>query len=129
MARLGKNTTGFLFGKAGRQRAFGRRGNRRLTLLALGAFLLALAPNPVSAEDRTVFGTIVRLDAADRTLTVQDRKGAMWNYTVDRDADIALEDLKEGDTVSVTIGRPTPLNMITAADRLRKGDRVTKIPY
>ena len=27
------------------------------------------------------------------------------------------------------IGRATPLNMITAADLLRKGDRVEKVPY
>jgi hypothetical protein len=53
----------------------------------------------------------------------------MWNYKVDGDAEIALANLKEGDRVSVTIGRATPLNMITAADRLRKGDRVTKIPF
>jgi hypothetical protein len=53
----------------------------------------------------------------------------MWNYKVDRNADIALENFREGDRVSVTIGRATPLNMITAADRLRKGDRVTKIPF
>lgn len=98
-------------------------------VLALGLLLLALASSPACAEERTVFGTIIRLDAAERTLTVQDRKGAMWNFIVDRDADLLLEDLKEGDTVSVTIGRPTPLNMISAADRLRKGDRITKIPY
>lgn len=103
--------------------------NRTLPLLALGGFLLALSANPGFAEERTVFGTIVRLDATDRTLTVQDRKGMLWNYAVDRDAEIALEALSVGDTVSVTIGRATPLNMITAADRLRKGDRVTKIPF
>ncbi len=52
-----------------------------------------------------------------------------WNYKVDRDAGIDLGEFKTGDRVSVTIGRPTPLNMITAADRLRKGDRVIKIPF
>ena len=103
--------------------------NRMLSLLASGALLLAVAVVPASAEERTIFGTIVRLDAADRTLTVQDGKGAMWNYKVDGDAGISLANLKEGDRVSVTIGRATPLNMITAADRLRKGDRVTKIPF
>jgi hypothetical protein len=102
---------------------------RLSALLALGAFLLTWAPIPAQAEERTISGTIVRLDPADRTLTVQDGKGAMWNYKVDRDADIALANLKKGDRVSVTIGRATPLNMITAADRLRKGDRVTKIPF
>jgi len=103
--------------------------NRMLSLLASGAFLLAVAVVPASAEERTIVGTIVRLDAADRTLTVQDGKGAMWNYKVDGDAEISLANLKEGDRVSVTIGRATPLNMITAADRLRKGDRVTQIPF
>jgi len=103
--------------------------NRMLSLLASGALLLAVAVVPAFAEERTIVGTIVRLDSADRTLTVQDGKGAMWNYKVDGDAGISLANLKEGDRVSVTIGRATPLNMITAADRLRKGDRVTKIPF
>ena len=103
--------------------------NRMLSLLASGAFLLAVAVVPASAEERTIVGTIVRLDAEDRTLTVQDGMGAMWNYKVDGDAGISLANLKEGDRVSVTIGRATPLNMITAADRLRKGDRVTRIPF
>jgi hypothetical protein len=107
----------------------GRRVKRLFVLLALGSFLLTWAPIPASAEERTISGTIVRLDASGRTFTVQDGKGVMWNYKVDRNADIALEDFREGDRVSVTIGRATPLNMITAADRLRKGDRVTKIPF
>ena len=107
----------------------GRRVERLFVLLALGAFLLTCAPLPARAEGRTISGTIVRLDAAGRTLTVQDGKGVKWNYMVDRDADIALGDFQEGDRVSVTIGRATPLNMITAADRLRKGDRVTRIPF
>lgn len=98
-------------------------------LVALGAILLAMAAIPATAEERNIVGTIVRLDPAERTLTVKDGKGVAWNYKVDRDAGISLEGLKEGDRVSVTIGRPTPLNMITAADRLRKGDRVTKIPF
>jgi hypothetical protein len=102
---------------------------RLFVLLALGAFLLAMAAVPASSEERTIVGTIIRLDAAGRTLTVEDGKGVKWNYLVDRDADIALENFREGDRVSVTIGRATPLNMITAADRLRKGDRVTKIPF
>jgi len=102
---------------------------RMLLLTALGAFFLATVAIPAPAEERSVVGTIVRLDAAERTLTVKDGKGVAWNYKVDRDAGISLEELKEGDRVSVTIGRPTPLNMITAADRLRKGDRVVKIPF
>ena len=98
---------------------------RLIVLLAFGAFLLTCAPG----EERTISGTIVGLDAAGRTLTVQDGKGVKWNYKVDQDADIDLGNFKEGERVSVSIGRATPLNMITAADRLRKGDRVTKIPF
>ncbi|MGB3398710.1 MAG: hypothetical protein WBA34_00905 [Candidatus Deferrimicrobiaceae bacterium] len=100
-----------------------------LFLLAMGAFLLAKGSVPALAEERTIIGTVVKLDASDRTLTVQDGKGVKWNYIVDRDADIALGGFQEGDRVSVTIGRATPLNMITTADRLRKGDRVRKIPF
>ncbi len=102
---------------------------RMLLLPALGIFLVTWSAIPSSAEERVVVGTIVRLDAAERTLTVKDGKGVAWNYKVDRDAGIPLEPLRVGDRVSVTIGRPTPLNMITAADRLRKGDRVEKIPF
>jgi hypothetical protein len=107
----------------------GRQGMRMLPLLSLGMILLSMVANPATAEEKTVVGTVVRRDAADRTFTVQDGKGVMWNYKVDRDAGIALEDIQEGDRVSVTIGRPTPPNMITAADRLRRGDRVRKIPF
>jgi hypothetical protein len=116
-------------GKPVRNANGGMRVRRALIFLALGALLLAMGAVPAHAEERTVVGTVVMLDASDRTLTVQDGKGVKWNYIVDRDADIALGDFQEGDRVSVTIGRATPLNMITAADRLRKGDRVTKVPY
>lgn len=105
------------------------RVRRALFLLGLGSFLLAIGAVPAFAEERTVVGTIVALDAANGTLTVRDGKGVPWNYKVDRDAGIDLGEFEKGDRVSVTIGRATPLNMITAADRLRKGDRVTKIPY
>lgn len=107
----------------------GRQVMRMLSLLSLGMILLTAAASPATAEERTVVGTVVRHDVADRTFTVRDGMGVMWNYKVDRDAGIALGDIKEGDRVSVTIGRPTPPNMITAADRLRKGDRVKKIPF
>jgi hypothetical protein len=112
-----------------KSRMGGRQVIRTLLLLALGVILLTMVASPATAEEKTVVGTIVRRDAADRTFTVQDGMGVMWNYKVDGDAGIALEDIKEGDRVSVTIGRPTPPNMITAADRLRKGDRVKKIPF
>jgi hypothetical protein len=102
---------------------------RALFFLGLGTFLLAIGAVPALAEERTVVGTIVALDTANRTLTVRDGKGVPWNYKVDRDAGIDLGKFKTGDRVSVTIGRATPLNMITAADRLREGDRVIKIPF
>ena len=103
--------------------------NRLFVLLALGAFLLTWAPLPAPAEERTISGTIVRLDAAGRTLTVQDGKGVKWNYIVDRNADIALMDFHVGDRVSVTIGRGTPLNMITAPGPLREGGGGTRITF
>jgi len=93
-------------------------------VLALGLFL-----GPAAAEERTIVGTIVRLDPAGGTLGVRDAAGASWSYTVDADAGIDLSAFRPGDRVKVSIGRATPLNMITAADRLRKGDRVEKAPY
>ena len=116
-------------GRSIRNAKGGIRALRALFFLGLGTFLLALGAVPAHAEERTVVGTIVALDTANRTLTVKDGKGVPWNYVVDRDAGIDLGEFKEGDRVSVTIGRATPLNMITAADRLRKGDRVIKIPF
>jgi len=116
-------------GRSIRNAKGGIRVRRALFLLGLGTFLLTFGTVPAHAEERTVVGTIVALDTANRTLTVKDGKGVPWNYKVDRDAGIDLKEFKEGDRVSVTIGRATPLNMITAADRLRKGDRVTKIPF
>jgi hypothetical protein len=91
---------------------------------ALGPFL-----GPAIAEERTVVGTIVRLDPARGVLVVRDAAGASWSYTVEGDAGIDLSAFRPGDRVKVSIGRATPLNMITAADPLRKGDRVEKVPY
>ncbi|MGA7104297.1 MAG: hypothetical protein WBX49_03035 [Candidatus Deferrimicrobiaceae bacterium] len=116
-------------GKPVRNANGGMTVRRALFFLAMGTFLLAIGAVPALAEERTIVGTVVKLDASDRTLTVKDGKGVAWNYQVDRDAGIDLGDFKTGDRVSVTIGRATPLNMITAADRLRKGDRVRKIPF
>jgi hypothetical protein len=91
--------------------------------------LLGAAPLPAAAEERSVTGTIVRLDPAGGVLTVRDGAGASWSYKVETDAGIDLSGFRPGDRVKVTIGRATPLNMITAADPLRKGDRVEKVPY
>lgn len=81
---------------------------------------------PAFAEGRTVTGTIVRIDAGAGAFTVKDAAGAAWSYKVEPDAGIDLGAFREGDRVSVTIARATPLNMNTAADRVRKGDRVWK---
>ena len=87
------------------------------------------ASMPAFAEGRTVAGEIARIDAAAGTFTVKDAAGAAWSYKVDPDAGIDLGPFREGDRVAVTIARPTPLNMVTAADLLRKGDRVEKAGY
>ncbi len=95
----------------------------------VAAFALALLLGPAVAEERTVVGTIVRLDPARGVLVVRDPAGASWSYKVEADAGIDLSAFRKGDRVKVSIGRATPLNMITAADPLRKGDRVEKVPY
>ena len=93
-------------------------------VFALGLFL-----GPAAAEERTVVGTIVGLDPAEGALAVRDAAGASWSYKVEPDAGFDLSAFRIGDRVKVSIGRATPLNMITAADPLRKGDRVEKVPY
>ena len=102
---------------------------RIIVSFLVAAFALALFPGPAAAEERTVVGTIVRLDPAGGDLVVRDAAGASWRYKVEAAAGIDLSGLRRGDRVKVTIGRATPLNMITAADLLRKGDRVEKAPY
>lgn len=80
-------------------------------------------------EEKSVTGTLVRLDREERSLTVEDGMGGRWNFLVDRDAEIDLAALREGLKVQVTIARGTPPNMISAADRIRKGDRIEPVPY
>ena len=102
----------------------------RIILSFLAAvFALGLFLEPVVAEERTVEGTIVRLDPGGGALVVRDAAGASWSYKVEADAGIDLSVFRPGDRVKVSIGRATPINMITAADLLRKGDRVEKAPY
>ena len=102
----------------------------RITLFLLAAvFALGLFPGTAFAEERSVVGTIVRLDPAGGVLVVRDAAGAAWSYKVEEDAGIDLSAFRPGDRVKVSIGRATPLNMIPAADPLRKGDRVEKAPY
>ena len=102
---------------------------RIIASVLVAAFALALFPAPAAAEERTVLGTIVRLDPAEGVLVVRDAAGASWSYKVEADAGIDLSAFRRGDRVRVSIGRATPLNMITAADLLRKGDRVEVAPY
>ena len=80
-------------------------------------------------EERSVTGTLVRLDREERSLTVEDGMGVRWNFLVDKDAGIDLAALRGGSKVRVTIARWTPPNMISAADRIRKGDRVEPVSY
>src|SRR5512141_140305 len=102
----------------------------RITLSFLVAvFALRLFLAPAVAEERTLVGTISRLDFAGGVLVVRDDAGASWSYKVEADAGIDLSVFRPGDRVKVSIGRATPLNMITAADPLRKGDRIEKVPY
>jgi hypothetical protein len=107
----------------------GRLPARIIVPVLVAAFALALFVGPAAAEERTVVGTIVRVDPAGGVLAVRDAAGAVWSYKVEADAGIDLSALRQGDRVKVSIGRATPLNMITAADLLRKGDRVEKAPY
>ena len=102
---------------------------RIIVSFLVAAFAPGLFPGTAAAEDRTVVGTIVRLDPAGGVLVVRDAAGASWSYKVEADAGIDMSVFRPGDRVKVTIGRATPLNMITAADLLRKGDRVEKAPY
>ena len=102
---------------------------RIIVSILVAAFALVLILGPAAAEERTVLGTIVRVDPAGGALVVRDAAGASWSYKVEADAGIDLSAFRPGDRVKVSIGRATPLNMITAADLLRKGDRVEKAPY
>jgi len=102
---------------------------RIILSILVAAFAVGLFPGTAVAGERTVVGTIVRLDRAGGVLVVRDAAGASWSYKVEDDAGIDLSVFRPGDRVKVTIGRATPLNMITAADLLRKGDRVEVAPY
>ena len=86
---------------------------RVIVSFLVGAFVLGLIPGPAVAEERTVAGTIVRLDPEGGALVVRDAAGASWSYKVEDDAGIDLSAFRTGDRVKVSIGRATPLNMIT----------------
>lgn len=93
----------------------------------LAAVIFPLFPSAVSAEERTVVGRISRLDPAAGTFTVTDGAGAGWNFKVEKGSGIELSKLKAGDRVEVKIARATPRNMMSAADLLKKGDKVTVV--
>ncbi len=101
---------------------------RFLCVAASILFLAAGVPRGF-AEGRTVYGTIERISAAEGSVTIKDAAGVSWSYRADPDAGIDLSAFRAGDRVAVTIGRPTPFNMIPSADRLRKGDRMEKTGY
>lgn len=100
-----------------------------LLFLACALLVSGSLPEPVSAEERTVTGTVVGLDPPAGSVVVRDAAGASWSYRVEADSGIDLSAFRTGDRVKVTIRRATPRNMITAADPLRKGDRLEKTPY
>jgi len=102
---------------------------RVVVCILVAIFAQGLFLGPAVAEERTVVGTIVRLDPSGGVLVVRDAAGASWSYKVEADAGIDLSGFRPGDRVKVSIARATPRNMITAADRLRKGDRVEKVPF
>lgn len=103
--------------------------SRRFRILLATAALLSLHPALSAAEERIVTGSVVRLDLGERSLAVEDGKGRVWNFRVDDDAGVDLADLRLGTRVRISIARATPLNMISAADRIRRGDRIDRIPF
>jgi hypothetical protein len=101
---------------------------RIATISLLCGLVLIATPFPGNAEERTVSGTITRLDPESQSFSVRDGMGVVWNYIVGRDSGIDLGQFRIGDYVTVTLARATPLNMTTPADMLRKGDRVVRFP-
>ncbi|MDA8121037.1 MAG: hypothetical protein M0Z38_00535 [Deltaproteobacteria bacterium] len=93
--------------------------------ILVAVVILSLFAATVAAEERIVVGRISRLELATRTFSVTDGMGTGWNFKVDEGSGIELSTLEVGDRVEVRIARATPLNMISAADVLRKGDSVT----
>jgi hypothetical protein len=101
----------------------------RIAIISLLFVLVFIAmPLPGNGEERTVSGTITRLDPTSQSFSIQDGKGVVWNYKVRKDSGVDLGEFRIGDYVTVTIARATPLNMTTPADMIRKGDRVVRFP-
>lgn len=101
---------------------------KKLPLISAALFVLAVAVTPAVAGGRTVVGTISKIDLESGAFSVTDGVGVGWNYKVQSDAGIDLSEFKEGDRVTVSIERATPLNMMSSADYVRKGDKIEKTP-
>ena len=107
----------------------GNAASLRITIVFLLCGLVIVAMSlPGYGEERTVHGTITRLDPASKSFSIRDGKGVVWNYIVGGNSGIDLEQLRIGDYVTVTLARATPLNMTTPGDVLRKGDSVVRFP-
>ena len=102
--------------------------NRSIFLSVIVIALVVAVPF-VAAGERTIAGTISKIDREAGTFSVTDGMGARWNYKALPEADIDLSQFEEGDRVSVSIARATPPNMMVSADYLRKGDKLVRIPY
>ncbi len=103
-----------------------RAASRAVGWVALAAVALAACTPGARGNAATVVGTIERIDPSARTVSVRDAAGAVRNFRADADAGIDLRPFRPGDAVSVTLARSTPPNMVSAADRLRKGDALRK---
>lgn len=101
---------------------------RKVLLSLLCVLVFIVMPLPGDGEERTVSGTITRLDPASQSFSVRDGMGVVWNYMVGKDSGVDLGQFRIGDYVTVTLARATPLNMTTPADVLRKGDSVVRFP-
>ncbi len=102
---------------------------KRWVFIVAALVVLAVTAMPAPAEERTIVGTISKIDLDARTFSVTDGMGVRWNYKALPEAAIDLSRFEEGDRVSVSVTRATPLNMMVSADYFRKGDRIVKIPY
>jgi Cu/Ag efflux protein CusF len=81
---------------------------KALTLAALAIFTVSLAAiaadsaKPKMAGEKTASGTIAKLDAAAKSLTVTDAKGGTWTFQWTDSTRILGGELSEGAAVQVT---------------------------
>jgi hypothetical protein len=80
---------------------------KTMTLAALAILTVALAaiaaekPKAPAAGEKTASGTIAKVDAAAKSLTVTDSKGASWALQWNDSTRILGGELKEGATAQV----------------------------